>query len=95
MGSCGTDYMYSILPWQIGLMIYEMLIEIEIFNILKLCLPAVGYWWTIVQQNSDVDAHDGNNAAAVEVHHVESLECEGGNLVVHHLYQTEGKHEED
>ena len=55
-------------------------------------LARVGHTWTVVEQDGDVDAHDGNNGAAVEVHHEESLEGERWNLVVHHFNQTEGKH---
>ena len=58
-------------------------------------LPAVGHARTVVQKDSDVDAHDGDDAAAVEIHHEESLEGEGRDLVVHHLDEAEGEHEED
>ena len=58
-------------------------------------LPAWGDAWTVVQQDRDVDAHDGDDAAAVQVHHEEVLEVEGTNLVVHNLYQTKGKHQQD
>ena len=59
-------------------------------------LPGVpGHPGAVVQQHRDVDAHDGDDAAAVEVHHEEVLEVERPNLVVHHLDQAEGEHEED
>ena len=58
-------------------------------------LTAWGDAWTVVQQDRDVDAHDGDDAAAVQVHHEEVLEVEGTNLVVHNLYQTKGKHQQD
>ena len=59
-------------------------------------LPRVpGHPGAVVQQHGDVDAHDGDDAAAVEVHHEEVLEVERPDLVVHHLDQAEGEHEED
>ena len=58
-------------------------------------LTRVGYTWTVVQEDCDIDAHDGNDGAAVEVHHEETLEGERRHLVVHHLDEAEGKHEED
>ena len=58
-------------------------------------LAGVGHAGAVVQQHRDVDAHDGDDGAAVEVHHEEALEGERWNLVVHHFDQTEGKHEED
>ena len=58
-------------------------------------MPAVSYRWTVVKQDCDVDAHDGDDAAAVEVHHEEPLECERRDLIVHHFYQAESKHKED
>ena len=58
-------------------------------------LPAVGDAGAVVEEDGDVDAHDGDDGAAVEVHHEEALEGEGRHLVVHHLYEAEGEHEED
>ena len=58
-------------------------------------LSAVGHTGAVVQQYGDVDAHDSDDAAAVEVHHEEVLEEERLDLVVHHLDQTEGEHEKD
>ena len=58
-------------------------------------LPAVGDAGAVVEQDGDVDAHDSNDAAAVEIHHEEVLEEERLDLVVHHLNQTEGEHEKD
>ena len=58
-------------------------------------LPAVGDAGAVVEEDGDVDAHDGNDAAAVEIHHEEVLEEERLDLVIHHLNQTEGEHEED
>ena len=58
-------------------------------------LPAVGHAGAVVEEDGDVDAHDSNDAAAVEIHHEEVLEEERLDLVVHHLNQTEGEHEED
>ena len=58
-------------------------------------LPAVGDAGAVVEEDGDVDTHDSNDAAAVEIHHEEVLEEEGLDLVVHHLDQTEGEHEQD
>ena len=58
-------------------------------------LPAVGHAGAVVEEDGDVDAHDSNDAAAVEIHHEEVLEEERLDLVVHHLDQTEGEHEKD
>ena len=37
-------------------------------------LPAVSYGGTVVQQHSDVNAHDGHHRPAVQVHHEHTLE---------------------
>ena len=58
-------------------------------------LPAVGDAGAVVEEDGDVDAHDSNDAATVEIHHEEVLEKERLDLVVHHLDQTEGEHEQD
>ena len=58
-------------------------------------LPAVGDAGAVVQQDGDVDAHDSDDAPAVEVHHEEVLEEERLYFVIHDLDQTEGEHEED
>ena len=59
-------------------------------------LPGVpGHAGAVVQQHSDVDTHDGDDAPAVEVHHEEVLEVKRPDPVVHHLDEAEGKHEED
>ena len=58
-------------------------------------LPAVSDTGAVIKQDSDVDAHDSNDAATVEVHHEEVLEIQRPDLVVHHLDQTEGQHQED
>ena len=59
-------------------------------------LPGVpGHPGAVVQQHRDVDAHDGDDAPAVEVHHEEVLEVERPDLVVHHLDQAEREHQED
>ena len=58
-------------------------------------LPAVGDAGAVVEEDGDVDAHDRDDAAAVEIHHEEVLEEEGLDLVIHHLNQTEGEHEKD
>jgi hypothetical protein len=49
----------------------------------------------VVEQYGDVDAHDGNNAAHVQVHHEDALEGERTDVVVHDLSEAEGQHEED
>lgn len=58
-------------------------------------LSAVGHTWAVVQQHGDVDAHDSDDAAAVEVHHEEVLEEERLNLVIHDLDETESEHKKD
>ena len=59
-------------------------------------LPGVpGHAGAVVQQHRDVDAHDGDDAPAIEVHHEEVLEVERPDLVVHNLDQAEGEHQED
>ena len=58
-------------------------------------LPAVGDAGAVVQEDGDVDAHDRDDAPAVEVHHEEVLEEERLYFVIHDLDETEGEHEED
>ena len=36
-------------------------------------LGTLGDGWTVVQQHADVDAHDGHDAAHVQVHHEDPL----------------------
>ena len=58
-------------------------------------LARVGHAGAVVQQHRDVDAHDGDDAPAVEVHHEEVLEVKRPDPVVHHLDEAEGEHQED
>ena len=58
-------------------------------------LTAGGDTGTVIKEDSDVDTHDGNDAATVQIHHEEVLEVQRPDLVVHHLNQTECKHEQD
>lgn len=48
----------------------------------------------VVQQDRDVDAHDGDDTAHVEVHHEDALEGQGADAVVHDLGQAECQHQE-
>ena len=58
-------------------------------------LPAVGDARAVVEEDRDVDAHDGDDAAAVQIHHEEVLEVQRTNLVIHNLNKTEGEHKEN
>ena len=48
-------------------------------------LPAVGDARAVVEEDRDVDAHDGDDAATVQIHHEEVLEVQRTNLIVHNL----------
>ena len=54
----------------------------------------VGDRRAIVQEDGDVDTHDGDDAAHVQVHHKDPLEGQRTNVVVHHLRQAEGQHQQ-
>ena len=58
-------------------------------------LSAVGDTRAVIEKDRDVDAHDGDDAATVKIHHEEVLEIERTNLIVHNLNQTESKHQKD
>ena len=61
---------------RIYLFIYYFAIYISIMQQLSTtdCWPAVGDWRTVVDEDRNVDAHDGHDRPDVQIHHVVRLQ---------------------